>query len=132
MLPGAIDKVSNHIGKISREVHKAKQLTSAGSNWDVSNFETIADDLDSNDEQHAGDTASSLDKLKKLSQPYLVSAGIENAIKFIFCMSPLMSSILAESDFIEADITYNETREYPYLFNVLSFNYVTLDWAVVS
>jgi len=40
----------------------------------------IADDLDSNDEQHAADTANSLDKLKKLSRPYLVyvSAGIEN------------------------------------------------------
>ena len=47
-------------------------------------------------------------------------------------MNPLMSSILAESEFIEADITYNETKEYPYLFNVVAFNDVTLDWVVVS
>ena len=43
-----------------------------------------------------------------------------------------MSSILAESEFIEADITYNETKEYPYLFNVVAFNDVTLDWVIVS
>ena len=46
----------------------------------------------------------------KLSRPYLASAGIENEKKFICCINPLMSSILAESEFIEADITYNETK----------------------
>ena len=43
-----------------------------------------------------------------------------------------MSSLLAESKFVEADVTYNETREYPYLFNMVAFNYVTMDWLVVS
>ena len=33
---------------------------------------------------------------------------------------------------MEADITFNETREYPYLFNMVAFNYVTMDWVVVS
>ena len=40
---------------------------------------------------------------------------------------------LTESEFIEADITHNETKEYPYLCNVVAFNDVTiLDWVVVS
>lgn len=43
-----------------------------------------------------------------------------------------MCSLLAESEFIEADITYNETREYRYLFNMVAFNYTTMDWMVVS
>ena len=43
-----------------------------------------------------------------------------------------MCSLLAESEFVEADVTYNETREYPYLFNMVAFNYVTMDWVVVS
>ena len=44
-----------------------------------------------------------------------------------------MSSLLAESEFVEADITYiNETREYPYLFNMVAFSYVTMDWVIVS
>ena len=37
-----------------------------------------------------------------------------------------------ESEIIEADITCNETREYPYLFNKVAFSYVTMDWFVVS
>ena len=47
-------------------------------------------------------------------------------------MNPFMSSLLAKSEFVEANITYNETREYPYLFNMVAFNYVTMDWVVVS
>lgn len=29
-------------------------------------------------------------------------------------------------------LNYNETQEYPYLFNMVAFNYVTVDWVVVS
>ena len=43
-----------------------------------------------------------------------------------------MCSLLAKSEFVEADIAFNETREYPYLFNLMAFNYVTIDWVVVS
>ena len=130
-IPGAIDKVSNHMGRIAREVRKSKCHTTAGSNWDVANFEDVADDIDSKDEELTGDTVDSV-QLKNLTRPYLVSAGIEDGIKFIFCMSPFMSSLLAESEFVEADIIYNETRESPYLFNMVAFSYITMDWVVVS
>ena len=43
-----------------------------------------------------------------------------------------MAEILSKSEFVEADITYNETREYPYLFNMVAFNYTTMDWMVIS
>jgi hypothetical protein len=114
-IPGAIDKASNHMGRIAREVRKSKHQTVAGSNWDLANIEDVADDIDTKDEELTGDTVDSV-QLKSLSRPYLVSAGIEveDGIKFIFCMSPFMSSLLAESEFVEADIniTYNETREF--------------------
>jgi len=61
-----------------------------------------------------------------------VSAGIENGIHYIFTMNPLMSEILFKTEFIESDITYNETKEYPYLFNAAVFNEVTMDWVVIS
>ena len=86
---------------------------------------------DSRDDELTGDSIDS-HQLKSLARPYLVAAGIENGIQFIFCMSPFMSSLLAESEFVEADITYNETREYPYLFNMVAFSYITMDWVVVS
>ena len=41
-----------------------------------------------------------------------------------------MCSLLAKS-FIEADITYNESREFQYLFNAVAFNYVRMDWMFV-
>ena len=47
-------------------------------------------------------------------------------------MNPLMSEILSKSEFIEADITYHETKEHPYLFNAAAFNEKTMDWVVVS
>ena len=37
-------------------------------------------------------------------------------------MNPLMSKILAHAEFVEADITFNETKEYPYVFNMVAFN----------
>ena len=37
-------------------------------------------------------------------------------------MSPLMSTTLASSPFIETDITYSETKEYSYLFNATEFD----------
>ena len=47
-------------------------------------------------------------RLNKFMRPYMVSAGIEEGIKFIFCMSPFMYSPLAESVFIEVDIASND------------------------
>ena len=76
--PGAINKASNHLGKILRALHMAKRLTAAGSNWDVSHFVSVADDLDINDEKYSGDAGTSSNQLRKLSRPYLASAGIEN------------------------------------------------------
>ena len=50
-IPGAIDKASNHMGRIAREVRKTKRHTTAGSSWDVANFEEVADNMDSKDEE---------------------------------------------------------------------------------
>ena len=47
-------------------------------------------------------------------------------------MNPLMSETLSKAEFIEADITYNETKEYPCLLNAATFNETTMDWVVLS
>ena len=104
-----------------------KKRSFQGSKWDITTFEKVADDIDSNDTAVIGEPLSRQSKLSSLSRPYLISAGIQEGINYIFCMSPLM---LSEAQFIEADITYNETVEYPYLFNAAVFNYVTMEWVV--
>ena len=101
--------------------------------WDIALFEKMADDIDEGDISHGSNYSYCLSsELKKLSRPYLVSGGIENGIQYIFTMNPLMSEILSKAEFIEADITYNETKEYPYLFNAAAFNETPMDWIVVS
>jgi len=43
-------------------------------------------------------------------------------------MSPLKSQVLVSAPFIEADITYNETTQFPYTFNVTAVR-VVVDWS---
>ena len=47
-------------------------------------------------------------------------------------MNPLMCQVLSTSDFVEVDITFNESLEYPYLFNMVAFDEVTMEWTTVS
>ena len=67
-----------------------------------------------------------------LIRPYLVSAGIDNGVNYIFVMTPLMAEIAATADFIQTDITYDHMQCYKYLFHAVAFNHVTMDWMVIA
>ena len=43
-----------------------------------------------------------------------------------------MSGILAKTDYIEVDTTYNENTDLPYLFNVTTFDYKIMRWIAVA
>ena len=43
-----------------------------------------------------------------------------------------MSQVLAEAEFLQTDVTYNQSAQYPYLFNAAVFNEVTMEWMVVA
>ena len=58
--------------------------------------------------------------------------GFESGMHFIHTMSPLMSKLLSKAEFAEADITFNETFEYKYLFHSAVFDDTTMEWAIVS
>lgn len=47
-------------------------------------------------------------------------------------LSPLMSDLLSQAEFLETDTTYNENSELLYLFNATVFDYNTMKWAVVA
>lgn len=133
-IPAAVDSASANIDRISNVMCKARNNSAlCNAKWDITLFEKMADDIDKEDVSNGSNYSYSLsNELKKLSRPYLVSAGIDNGIQYIFTMNPLMSEILSKAESIEADITYNETKEYPYLFNAAAFNETTMDWVVVS
>ena len=50
---------------------------------------------------------------------------------FVFIMSPLMTKVATKSDLIQCDITYDECKEYPYIFNAVVFNSTVMEWMVV-
>ena len=68
------------------------------------NFEAVVDDIDKDDIGFSGGDEQ-LTKYRRYGRPYLVSSGMEDGIKFIFTMSPYMSKIASEADFIQTDIT---------------------------
>ena len=47
-------------------------------------------------------------------------------------MPPLMSKVATAADFMQCDITYDECIEFPYLFNAVVFNLVTMEWMVIG
>ena len=122
---------STHIGRVAQQVKKGQQMASGGSSWDIADFETVADDIDHKDDELSAKTPLEQESLNKVCHPYLISAGIEEGVKYIFTMNPLMYQLLSTSDFVEADITFNESLEYPYLFNMVAFDEVIMEWTTV-
>ena len=99
-------------------------------NWSPMNFEETANEIDEEDNQISGNQT---DKYKQYGRPYLVASGFEEGIKYyIFTMSPTMAKVASEADFIQCDITYDDCRDYPYIFNAVAFNKVSMEWVVVA
>ena len=96
-------------------------------------FESVADLADKCEiEQSCILSQTQVKSLNKISRPYLASVGIEDGLQYIHMMNPLMSKTLSHAEFVKADIIFNETEEYPYIFNMVTFNQVTMEWMVVS
>ena len=134
VIPSAVDSASAHLGKISREMKKARECSGLTSKqWSPTDFEEVANEIDEADISKSADSQERIQIYKRYGRPYLVAAGIEDGIKFIFTMTPLMAKIAAVSEFIQTDITYNdESREYPYLFNAVAFDQITMEYTVIA
>ncbi len=129
-VPGVVDKSCANLERVSRIVRQARETSKE---FDVLSFESVADHIDSCEvQQSCVLSQSEVQRLRKISRPYLASAGIEDGIQYIHTMNPLMSKVLSHADFVEADITFNETREYKYVFNMVAFDQLTMEWMVVS
>ena len=65
----AVDKASAHLGKVSRIVTNArKQSPMYSSKWCAEEFEELADEIDSKDEQYSGDDGKTRKEYSKLSE----------------------------------------------------------------
>ena len=56
-------------------------------------FEELADSIDQNDNAVSGDNNDKLQKYRELGRPYMLSAGKDENIRFVFTMSPLMTTV---------------------------------------
>ena len=131
------DKAACNMDRIRYQLKKA-QGPKLHSDTVIAQFEDIATEIDEADErgssQLSGGAAiveTSQEKYRRLGRPYIRKAGFVEGMKYLLVMSPLMSTTLASSPFIETDITYIETKEYPYLFNATAFDRITMHWMVV-
>jgi len=132
-IPSAVDGASSHIGKIAQIVKHAKESSGlVEKHWSPIEFEETADSIDRHDNAISGDNDDKLRKYRKIGRPYMLSAGIEENVKFVFTMSPLMTNVAVESDFMQCDITYDACKEYPYIFNAVAFNSLLMEWMVVA
>ena len=132
-IPAAVDSASSHSGNISYEVTKTKVKTGIKQKyWFPSKFEHEADIIDESDNTLSDDEKNTLKRCTENGRPYLVACGYEEGVNYIFTMLPIMENILASSDFIQCDITYDDCTDYPYIFNAVAFNNVTMEWMVIG
>ena len=119
-LPAAVDGASCHSGKVSLVIKETKEREGLTEKyWSPLDFEEVANSIDQEDNDLSGDDDEKLKEYRKLGRPYLISAGLEGGVKFIFTMSPLMATVAANSEFIQTDITYDNSEDYPYIFYML-------------
>ena len=83
-----------------------KQPPVYSSKWSVEEFEEIADEIDSKDEQYSGDDGKTRKENSKFGRPYFIAVGIEDGVKYILTISPLICDILCSADFLEADVRH--------------------------
>ena len=60
----------------------------------------------------------------------MLSAGNDGKLDLFYHVFT-MTKVATESDFIQCDITYDECKEYPYIFNAVAFNSTVMEWMVV-
>ena len=84
--------------------------------------------IDQEDNTLSDDAQATLARYSCYGRPYLVSYGYEDGVKYIFTMSLLMSA----ADFNQCDTSYDKCSDYPYIFSVVAFNNVTMEWTVVG
>ena len=131
--PGSADIAGTSYERL--DYHRKKALKESGLSSKgvhvISEMEKIADKIDSKDSQIEGSTTISK-QYNELGRPYLRDYSISPSFSYQFIMSPLMSKLLSEAEFLETDTTYNENSELLYLFNATVFDYSTMKWAVVA
>ena len=61
-----------------------------------------------------------------VGRPYRRDIGVQDECRWFLCMNPLQSSLLSTAEFLEMDVMFENSHEYPYLLNLTAFSYSTM------
>ena len=127
-MPGAASLTATHKGKVKNLRLAALRETSQSLPPQVSilNLEKATKQFDHDQEKASGEQAHMAD-YKTIGHPYMRGYSLSNSFSWVVTISPLMSQVFAEAEFIEVDVTYNAASVLEYLLNVVTFNYTTME-----
>ena len=134
--PSAADLSATHTGRIN-SIRKLALKKSGLDSKDrkghmmILEMENLADSIDSADREVEGSSSVSSEYSAR-GRPYMRKYAITSSLVDQVIMSPLMSSIISKSEYIEIDTTYNENTDLPYLLNVTAFDYNVMRWVAVA
>ena len=134
-LPAAADLSAAHVGRLNalrkQTLKKVDTCSSAKGHLALLEMEKIADRIDEEDKLTEGSESVS-EEYSKRCRPYMRNFAITSSLIYQVIMTPLMSSVLANAEYIEVDTTYNENTDLPFLLNVTAFDYKIMRWVAVA
>ena len=67
-----------------------------------------------------------MEEYAELGHKYVCDYSLNPSLTWVLSMSPVMKKLLSEAEFIEIDATFRASIELEYLFNVVCFDYNSL------
>ena len=86
---------------------------------------------DERDSKRASSEDAKVDLLNRCT-PYLRFESFSDAFSTVLFATPQMLEVLADSIFIEVDVTFPGTSAFPYLMNVVAYNSLTMQFQAVA
>ena len=138
-MPADVSPVAANIDVINRVVKKARvdpNLVKAYSI--IQNYETlilnrVKKNAKSNlptTENEIQDQSNFADEVDAYLTPYKADHYLTDNLNAVFFVSPLMAKILSSADFLVVDVTFPSVSDLPYLFNIVAFNYLTMEYVI--
>ena len=127
-MPGAASLAATHKGKVQNLRLAALREKTHGLPAEacILGLEKATKQHDAEQAKATGDRPH-LAEYQTLGHPYRRDYALSPSLTWVLTMSPLQSQVFMESEFIEADVTYNAASVLEYLMNVVTFNYTTME-----
>lgn len=92
----------------------------------IGNSGELLKQLHSNDSLHSAFNIEHMDEYSEMGHSYVQDYSLNPTFTWVLAMSPIMSMILSNAEFAEVDATFKASAELEYLFNMVCFDYDTL------